>query len=347
MTELRSVNASILGQSAAGARVRCCLSRLLCAGALALGVSAAAHAQTYPGRPVTIIVPFAAGGDADQSARNLSIVAQTVLKQSIVVLNKAGASGAIGSQIVKDAAPDGYTLLLARVGSQVVLPALQRDLAYKWNDFTFIGLLELNPVVCVVHPDSPYKTFADLTRAIRESPGKLNYSSSGAGTILHLAPQLVLQTMRLSTDAAVNVSYKGGSEAVVAVLSREVDFSCGNLTSEIGQIAAGRLRALLTTTPERVKDIPNVPTAREAGFPQLEAIVGWSALYGPPKLDPNVLQRWVEVLRQAASDRAWLEGNARYGGIPRLLSPAETERFAADSYATYSKLGRDLGIELK
>ena len=322
-------------------------TRFLCAGLLALALSPASHAQTYPSRPVTIVVPFAAGGDADQSARNLSIVAQSVLKQSIVVLNKPGASGAIGSQVVKDAASDGYTLLLARVGSQVVLPALQHDLAYKWNDFTFIGLLELNPVVCVVHPDSPYKTFADLTRAIRESPGKLNYSSSGAGTILHLAPQVVLQTMGLGTDAAVNVSYKGGSEAVLAVLSREVDFSCGNLTSELGQIAAGRLRALLTTTPERVKDIPNVPTAREAGFPQLEAIVGWSALYGPPKLDRNVLQRWVEVLRQAASDRAWLEGNARYGGIPRVLSPGDTEKFVAESFTTYSKLGRDLGIELK
>jgi tripartite-type tricarboxylate transporter receptor subunit TctC len=320
---------------------------ILCAGLFVVGLIPQLHAQTYPSKPVTIIVPFAAGGDADQSARNLSVFAQSMLKQPVVILNKPGASGAIGSQAVKDAAPDGYTLLLARVGSQVVLPALQRDLGYKWNDFTFIGLLELNPVVCVVHADSPYKTFADLTRAIRESPGKLNYSSSGAGTILHLAPQLVLQTMGLVTDAAVNVSYKGGSEAVVAVLSREVDFSCGNLISELGQITGGRLRPLLTTTPERVKDIPDVPIAREAGFPQLEAIVGWSALYGPPKLDPNVLQRWVEVLRQAASDRAWLEGNARYGGIPRVLPPADTEKFAAESFATYSKLGRDLGIELK
>lgn len=323
------------------------LNRLLCASAFALALSPQLHAQTYPSKPVTIVVPFAAGGDADQSARNLSVVAQRMLKQPIVVFNKPGASGAIGSQAVRDATPDGYTLLLARVGSQVVLPALQRDLAYKWNDFTFIGLLELNPVVCIVHPDSPYRTFADLTRAIHDSPGKLNYSSSGTGTILHLAPQLVLQTMGLAADAAVNVSYKGGSEAVLAVLTREVDFSCGNLTSELGQIAAGRLRPLVTTTPERVKDIPDVPTAREAGFPQLEAIVGWSALYGPPKLDPNVLQRWVEVLRQASADRAWLEGNARYGGIPRVLAPEDTAKFVAASFATYSKLGRDLGIELK
>ncbi len=107
------------------------------------------------------------------------------------------------------------------------------------------------------------------------------------------------------------------------------------------------MRAPITATPERVKDIPDVPTAREAGFPQMEVIVGWSALYGSPKLDPGALRRWVDVLHQAASDRAWLEGNARYGGIARVLSPVATEKFVAESFATYSKLGRDLGIELQ
>ncbi|OZA12273.1 MAG: hypothetical protein B7Y05_12640, partial [Polynucleobacter sp. 24-46-87] len=188
--------------------------RALCLSLFAL--SANLSAQTYPNKPVTIVVPYNAGGDADQSARNLGTVAQNVLKQPVVILNKGGASGAIGSQFVKDAAPDGYTLLLARVGSQAVLPAMKSDLSYKWNDFTFIGLLELNPVVCVVHPDSPYKTFGDLTKAIADKPGKLNYSSSGPGTILNFAPQLMLQTLKLNSDAAVNISYKGGSEAVVA-----------------------------------------------------------------------------------------------------------------------------------
>lgn len=308
-------------------------------------LSASLAAQTYPNKPVTIVVPYNAGGDADQSARNLGTVAQAVLKQPIVVLNKGGASGAIGSQFVKDAAPDGYTLLLARVGSQAVLPAMKSDLSYKWNDFTFIGLLELNPVVCVVHPDSPYKTFGDLTKAIADKPGKLNYSSSGPGTILNFGPQLMLQTLKLGPDAAVNISYKGGSEAVVAVLAREVDFSCGNLTSALTQITAGKLRALVTTTPERVKEIPNVPTAKEVGMPQLEAIVGWSALYGPPKLSQDVVNKWVAVLTAADKDANWQAGNVRYGGIPRILSPLDTEKFAASQYVSYSKLSSQLGIK--
>jgi tripartite-type tricarboxylate transporter receptor subunit TctC len=317
--------------------------RALCLSLFAL--SANLSAQTYPNKPVTIVVPYNAGGDADQSARNLGTVAQNVLKQPVVILNKGGASGAIGSQFVKDAAPDGYTLLLARVGSQAVLPAMKSDLSYKWNDFTFIGLLELNPVVCVVHPDSPYKTFGDLTKAIADKPGKLNYSSSGPGTILNFAPQLMLQTLKLNSDAAVNISYKGGSEAVVAVLAREVDFSCGNLTSALTQITAGKLRALVTTTPERVKDIPNVPTAKEAGMPQLEAIVGWSALYGPPKLSQDVINHWVNVLNIADKDANWQAGYVRYGGIPRILSPMDTEKFAASQYVSYSKLSTQLGIK--
>ena len=308
-------------------------------------ISAPAFAQNYPIKPITIVVPYVAGGDADQSARNLATVAQNSLKQSIVVMNKGGASGAIGSQFVKDAAPDGYTLLLARVGSQAVLPAMKSDLSYKWNDFTFIGLLELNPVVCVVHPDSPYKTFDELTKAIVSQPGKLNYSSSGPGTILNFAPQLMLQTLKLKPDAAVNISYKGGSEAVLAVLSREVDFSCGNLTSALTQINAGKLRALVVTTPERVKEIPNVPTAREAGMTPLETIVGWSALYGPPKMTPEIVARWTEVLTLAEKDAGWQAGNVRYGGIPRILSPTDTERFAASQYASYSRLSNQLGIK--
>lgn len=302
-------------------------------------------AQSYPNKPITIVVPFNAGGDADQSARNLANVAQNVLKQSILVVNKGGASGAIGSQFVKDAAPDGYTLLMARVGSQAVLPAMKSDLSYKWNDFTFIGLLELNPVVCVVHPDSPYKTFEDLTKAISSQPGKLNYSSSGPGTILNFGPQLILQTLKLKPEAAVNISYKGGSEAVVAVLAKEVDFSCGNLTSALTQINSGKLRALVVTTPDRVKEIPTVPTAKEVGMPQLEAIVGWSALYGPPKLSPEIVSKWTEVLATAEKDMNWQAGNIRYGGIPRILSPADTEKFAASQYVSYSKLSAQLGIK--
>lgn len=316
--------------------------------ALAAVAATSVHAQTYPTRPVTLVVPFSAGGDSDQSARNLAVTAQEVLGQPVVVVNRAGANGAIGSQAVKDAPADGYTLLLARVGSQTLLPALKPPgLNYKWNDFTFLGLLELNPVVCVVHPDSSYRTLADLARELKARPGKLNYSTSGPATVPSLAPQLLLLSLELKPNAAVAVNYKGGGEATVAVMSRDVDFTCNNLSSMTGQIAGGKLRPLMTTTPERLKQLPDVPTARELGYPQMEAVVGWSALYGPPRMNPDAVKRWTDVLHKAASDPRWIAGNSTYGGIPKILSQQETEKYVAESYKAYVKLIEQTGIELK
>ena len=314
------------------------------AGGFALLASVAAFA--YPDKPVTFIVPFSAGGDADLAGRNLANAAQSILKQPMVVVNKAGASGGIGSQQVRDAAPDGYTLLIARVGSNAVLPALKRDLAYKWSDFTFIGLLELNPVVCVVHPESPYRTLADLERALKANPGKLNYSSSGIGTILHLGSAMLLQAYGVPPDTAAHVAYKGGSEAALAVVTKDVHWSCGNLTSALALLKGGKLRAIVTTTPERVKDIPDVPTAREQGYPQLEAIVGWSALYGPPNLPAPIVARWSETLAAVAKDAGWIGGEEKIGSIPRILPPRETERFVAEQFKTYEQLGKQLNLQL-
>jgi tripartite-type tricarboxylate transporter receptor subunit TctC len=313
--------------------------------ALALGTEV--RAQNYPSQPITLVIPFSAGGDADLAARSLSEVALRTLGQSLVPVNRAGASGAIGSIAVRNAKPDGYTLLLARVGSQIVLPALQPNVGYKWNDFTLIGLLELNPVVCATRADSPIRSMKDLVAALRDRPGKLNYSTSGAGTILNFAPQLLFDALQLGKDAAVQITYKGGGEAALAVLSGDVDFSCGNLTSMIGTIKAGKLRALITTTPERLKDLPDIQTAREAGYPQLEAIVGWSALYGPPGMSKDLVDRWASTLAAAARDERWINATEKAGSIARVLSPGDMEKFAADQFAVYERLGRQLQIELK
>ena len=144
----------------------------------------------------------------------------------------------------------------------MLLPALQQDHALRGGDFTYIGLLELNPVVCVVHPDSGYKTLDDLAKAVKAKPGKLNYSHSGPATVQNLAPQLLLSTLGLKPDAVVSVPYKGGNEVALAVLSRDVDFACNNLSSMTGLLTGGKLRPLLTTTPERLAQFPDIPGAR-------------------------------------------------------------------------------------
>ena len=319
--------------------------RLTAAAALTLGLAAGAAA--YPDKPVTLIVPFGPGGDADIAARNLQPLVQKAMGQPLVIVTRAGASGSIGSLAHRLAPADGHTLLMARVGSQVVLPVLAPKTPYRWNDFTLIGLTELNPVVCAVRSESAYRTLKDLTDALRAKPGKLNYSSSGQGTILHLGPQLLFDQLQLGKEAAVQVVYKSGSEAAMAVLSGDVDFSCGNLTSMAGTIKAGRLRALLTTTPERLKDLPDVPTAREAGVPALEAIVGWTALYGPPGLPRAVVDQWAQWLQQAAKDPAWISATEKAGSLPRVMSPADTERFVAEQVGVYERLGKSLNLTLE
>ncbi|MET4580255.1 Bug family tripartite tricarboxylate transporter substrate binding protein [Ottowia thiooxydans] len=310
--------------------------------------TALASAQSYPSKPIQLIVPFSAGGDADMAARNLSAAAQGVLGQPVVVVNKAGANGAIGSVAVKNAAPDGYTLLVGRIGSQVLLPVLQpKTTPYTWKDFTFIGILELNPVICVVHPESKYKSLNDLADALKASPGKLTYSHSGPATVQNLAPQLLLSNLGLKPDAAVNVPYKGGNEVALAVLTKDVDFACNNLSSMTGLMTGGKLRPLVTTTPERVAQFPDIPTARELGFAQLEAVIGWSGLFGPPGMSPQAVNKWATALKQLAQDPKWIAGNANFGGIPHVLSPQATGKFISDGYSIYADLVAKAGLEMK
>jgi tripartite-type tricarboxylate transporter receptor subunit TctC len=324
-----------------------CWCRIACLVAFAAAAPLAAQAQQYPARPLLIVAPFSAGGDSDLAARNLAAVMPRHLGQNAIVLNKVGASGAIGSEYVKNAAPDGYTLLLARVGSQATLPAMKPDLGYKWNDFTFLGLLELNPYVCTVLANSPFKTFGDLVDGIRKNPGKYKYSTAGIGTIHEMGPQMLFDGQKLGKEAAVQIPYKGGGDAAVAIMGRQVDFGCSNLGTVLGFVKSGQMRALLTTTPERYKEIPDVPTAKEAGYPALERIIGWSALYGPPKMDAKLVRIWGDTLAKVAKDAQWSGATEKVGSVPRILSPEETAKFVREQYDTYYKLGKSLNIVLQ
>src|SRR5690349_14099474 len=182
--------------------------------ALAITVLAsAAAAQGYPSKPITFVIPYAAGGDSDLSGRNLAQHASKYLNNvPIVSINKTGASGAIGAMAVRNAAPDGYTLLVGRIGTHAVLPALESKLPYKWNEFTFLSLVELNPYICFVRSDSPVRTMADLVAEMRANPGKLNFSTAGVGTSQNMAVQYLLTLAGLTKDHAVGIHYKSGGE---------------------------------------------------------------------------------------------------------------------------------------
>jgi tripartite-type tricarboxylate transporter receptor subunit TctC len=313
--------------------------------ATALALAAAhAVAQGYPTRPIQFVIPFAAGGDSDLSGRNVAQHASKYLNNTpIVAVNRVGASGAIGATSVRNAVPDGYTLLVGRIATHAILPALESKLPYKWNEFTMLSLIELNPYVCFVKSDSPHKTAADLIGVIRRNPGKLNFATAGVATSQNMAAQYLMTLAGLTKDHAVGIHYKGGGEVTVAVLGGQVDFACNNAPTVIPQVKAGRLRALFVT-PVRIQDLPDVPSGREAGYPDMEKIVGWTALMGPGKLPKAIVNRWSEVFARLAKDPDWQAGNARIGGVAAIRSPAETEQFVREQYELYDKLVTALGI---
>ena len=311
--------------------------------ALALTVTHAT-AQGYPTRPIQFVIPFAAGGDSDLSGRNVAQTASKYLNNTpIVSVNRVGASGAIGALMVKNAVPDGYTLLVARIATHAILPALETKLQYKWNEFAMISLIELNPYTCFVKSDHPNRTAADLIATIRKSPGKLNFATAGVGTSQNMASQYWMTVAGLTKDHAVGIHYKSGGEVTTAVLGGQVDFACNNAPTVIPQAKAGRVRVLFVT-PVRIPDLPDVPSAREAGYPDMEKIVGWTALMGPPKLPQPIINRWSDVFARLAKDPDWQAGNARIGGIAAIRSPAETEKYVREQYELYDKLVTALGI---
>lgn len=311
---------------------------------LAALAAGAAHAQGYPSKPITFIIPFAAGGDSDLSGRNVAAHASKYLNNTpIIALNRTGASGAIGAMAVRNAAPDGYTLLVARIATHAILPALESKLQYKWNEFTMLSLIELNPYVCFVKSDSAYKDAKDLVAAIRASPGKLNFATAGVGTSQNMAAQYFLTLAGLTKDHAVGIHYKGGGEVTSAVLGGQVQFACNNAPTVIPQVKAGAVRPLFVT-PTRLAEIPDAPSGTEAGFPDMNKIVGWTALMGPPGLPKEVVDKWTEVFARLAKDAEWQLGNSRIGGIAAIRSPAESEQFVREQYELYDKLITVLGI---
>lgn len=309
-----------------------------------LAASGALHGQ-YPAKPITLVVPFSAGSDADLAARNLADHAVKYLNQQpIVVVNQPGASGAIGTLAVRNAPADGYTLLLARIASQVILPATDPKTPYQWSDFTLLSVLEVNPYVCAVKADAPYKSMRELVDDIAKRPGKLNFATVGAGTLQNFGPQYLFSLLGLPKDAAVGIPYKGSGELTTALLGGHVQFACSNLGALLPHFRSGALRALMTTTRERLPELPEVPTARALGWPDMEKLAAWSALAGPPRLPKEVVERWADALAKLARDADWLARNEKLGGISAIRSPAETEAFVREQYQLYERLALRLGL---
>lgn len=303
-------------------------------------------AAEYPTKPIQIIIPYDAGGAADLQARIIAGVAPQYIGHAVIASNRTGAGGVTGSNFVVRSKPDGYTLLLARVGSQAGVPAINPGIPYKWNDYTFLGLLEKNPFVLVVNSKSGLKSLEDIQAKLKAGE-KLSYSTGGVGTLPHIAMVMVLNGMGVGADAMTHVPYKGGGAAAAALVGGHVDMFFQNLSGVIGQVQAGTLRALLVTTPDRVAGIKDVPTAKEVGRKDLELAIGWSALYGPKGLPSDVVSKWVDTLQKIKTDKSWNKMTKKLGSIPAITSPAEMEKFAESQFMAMRKVAEETGMMIK
>ncbi len=303
----------------------------------------AAPALAQPAaQPVTLVVPFTPGGAADLAAR---LLAQHVPRHlgpdapAILVENRPGASGALGTLAVARARADGTTLLLARVAAAAILPATDPRTPYGPADFTWLGLLDENPFVLAVRADAPWPDLAGLLRALRDQPGALRFSTAGPATLLDLGVRQLLSLAGLPLDAAQAVPMRGGAEAVAALLAGAADFVGANLGDAIEGLRAGTLRALVATTP-----LPGVPDAAESGLPALAELAGWGALAGPAGMAEELVGRWAAALAALAQDAAWTAAVRRLGHQPRVLGPVATRAHVDSQIAMYRALAQRLGL---
>jgi tripartite-type tricarboxylate transporter receptor subunit TctC len=257
--------------------------------AIALLLAAApATAQEFPNRPVRMVVPFGAGGVSDIIGRTLAARMQDGLGQPIVVDNRGGAGGSIGSDIVAKAQPDGHTLLLGSNGTHAIVPYLYRKLPYDpVKDFTPIGMVAITPTVLAVSPELPVKSVRELIALGRAKPGSLAFGSSGIGSTSHLAGEMLAA---LGGVPLTHVPYKSASAAYPDVFGGRVPMIFDSVLSMTPHLKAGKLRPLAVTTPKRVATLPDLPTMAEAGLPGY-SITLWIAMFGPSGMPAGVTAR--------------------------------------------------------
>lgn len=315
--------------------------RALAAAAAGLCVAAAvaplqADAQAaYPSRPVTMIVPYPAGGANDAVARLIGLKMADMLGQPVIIDNKPGAGTTIGTAIVARAAPDGYTIVLGSLASHAVSPHLIANPGYDAvTDFAPIGLIGVAPIVATVNKESPYTTLKQLVDAAKKAPGDVMYGSSGNGSPLHLAGELFQQA---SGTKMTHVPYKGGNAHTMDLIGGRLGVIFDTTTAAMPMIKGDKIRAIAVASPTRLPDLPNVPTFAEAGYPDFE-VTAWYALYAPAKTPPEALARLSSDLGKVMKLPEVDEKLRALAVKPSYGSAAELGAYTKTELAKYGKV---------
>ena len=286
--------------------------------------SGTASLAAWPDKPITLIVPAAPGGTADISARLISEKLGAALGTTVVVENRAGAAGIIGSQALTRAAPDGYTLEMGNIGPNAINYSLYRNLPYKPTDFAPVSLVVAVPNILVVNSKSPYKTVQELIDAIRNDPkGIYSFGSSGTGQSPHLSSEMLTQRAGITMT---HIPFKGMGPAVSAVLAGQVTFVIDNLPSSIAFIRSGQFRALAITSAQRSPQLPDVPTMAEAGIKDM-VVTAWFGLFAPAGTPQEIVDKIQQATKKVLETPAIRDRFIEMGGTPGGNTPAQFAAF--------------------
>ena len=302
----------------------------------------AAAADDYPGKPVKIVVPFAAGGPADVYARVIAQHLQESLKQPFIIDDRPGAGSIIGTDIVAKSAPDGYTLLLMS-NTQTVNESLFSDKPFElMRDFTPIAPINYSDLVLVVNPAVPVKNLAELIALAKAKPGELTYASSGPGTPYHMAGELFKAMAGIDIR---HIPYKGSSGARTDVLGGQVDMMFDAVTTMAPLAQAGKVRALATTGSKRSRVLPEVPTMTEAGVPGYDAVI-WLGLMAPKGTPPAVTAKLNAAVAKIVSDPALQQEWVKQGAVPMIMSIPQFTDYLREDIRKWAEVVRISGAKV-
>ncbi len=315
---------------------------LMLVAAMAVSFASAVSAQSFPAKPIKLVVPFAPGGSTDLVARMLAERMGPLLGQTVTVDNRGGAGGTLGADLVAKATPDGYTLLMGTVSTHGASPAIYRKIPYDpVKDFQPITNVMSVPSVFVVNPKIPAKTMRDFIAMAKAAPGRHTFASPGIGSLGHAN---VENFAHLAGIQLLHVPYKGAGPALNDALAGQVDALTDNLPSALPHIQAGRLRALALLSPQRSSLLPDVPTYRELGFEELSE-GGWFGLMAPAGTPPAVVARLREAAHRAMEDASFKAQAEKIGGVSMANTPDEFAQQIKQALARYQRVARVANIQ--
>jgi tripartite-type tricarboxylate transporter receptor subunit TctC len=309
---------------------------------LALLASSPIFPQAYPSKPIRIIAPYPAGGPADVRARWLAEKLGPVLGQPMIVDNRAGAAGTIGTAVAAQSAPDGYTLVIVQQGTLAIAPHMYPNAGYDpIRDLSPVARLDVAPMMLVVHPKVPVKSVSDLLQLARSNPGELNFGSAGTGSPPHMAGELFRAMANIDV---VHVPYMGASPALMDLIGGRLTYSIDNMAILLPHARAGRIRALAVTGKQRLASLPDTPTVSESGLTGYEYVT-WMGISAPAGTSVEIirlLNSEIGKILRTPEAREWFAGQ---GAEPVIATPAEFAAFINTEYARWGAIVKKTGIK--